>query len=83
MWKRQEGKAELSNSDMIHAIDMSKEKKPVTYRRFNFFVTLFGALFGIVIPQNKEFSEKGDKPIPEDIRGNKKEGDEPGTLAFY
>ena len=53
----------------------------MSYRQLNLRITLLGALFGHAVPQNKEFSEHGNEPIPEDIRGNKKEGDEYATIG--
>ena len=61
---------------------MQKRKnKGMSYRQLNLRITLLGALFGHAVPQNKEFSEHSNEPIPEDIRGNKKEGDEYATIG--
>ena len=58
-----------------------KQKKDMTYREFNTKATLLGSLLGVAIPQNKEYSEKGNEPIPDDIRANKKDGNEYITIG--
>jgi hypothetical protein len=42
---------------------------------------MLGALSGMAVPQNKLFSERSNEPIPDDIRANKKDGDEYDTIG--
>ena len=57
------------------------EDKELSARQLNLDITLLGAAAGVPVPQNKEFSEHSNDPLPDDIRGNKKEGDEYATIG--
>ena len=53
----------------------------ISFRQLNLAITMLGMLAGIPVLQNKQFSEHSHDPIPDDIRGNKKEGDEYDTIG--
>ena len=58
------------------------ETKEISVRQLNLAITLLGMLAGAPVIQNKQFSEhSNDKPLPADIRANKKEGDEYATVG--
>lgn len=58
------------------------ETKEINVRQLNLAITLLGMLAGAPVIQNKQFSEhSNDKPLPADIRANKKEGDEYATIG--
>ena len=58
------------------------ETKEISVRQLNLAITLLGMLAGAPVIQNKQFSEhSNDKPLPADIRANKKEGDEYATIG--
>ena len=57
------------------------KKKEMSHRRLNYYITLIAALLGIAIPQNNIYSEHGNDTIPDDIRANKKEGEEYATIG--
>ena len=58
------------------------ETKEISVRQLNLAITLLGMLAGVPVIQNKQFSEhSNDKPLPADIRANKKEGDEYATIG--
>lgn len=57
------------------------ETGEISSRQLHLAVTLLGAMAGIAIPQNVIHSEHGNEPVPADIRGNKKEGDEYDTIG--
>lgn len=56
------------------------EAKEISARQLNLSITLLAALGGVALPQNNRY-RRGNEPIPEDIRGNKKEGDEYDTIG--
>lgn len=56
-------------------------KKGMTARELNLRVSLLGSLFGVAVPQNNKYRNGGNEPIPDDIRANKKEGDEYATIG--
>lgn len=55
--------------------------KEISARQLNLSITLLGSLVGVAIPQNKTFSEHSDEPLPDDIRANKKDGDNYATIG--
>ena len=57
------------------------EAGEISFRQLNLSISLLGALGGMAIPQNKLFSERSNDPVPDDIRGNKKDGDEYDTIG--
>ena len=57
------------------------KKKEMSHRKLNYYITLIAAFLGIAIPQNNIHSEHGNDPIPDDIRANKKEGEEYATIG--
>jgi hypothetical protein len=59
----------------------SGKKEGMSFRQLNFLITLVGSLLGFAIPQNNIFSGHSNDPIPDDIRGNKKEGEEYSTIG--
>ena len=50
-------------------------------RELNVSIATLGALGGMAIPQNNIYSKNSNDPMPNDIRGNKKEGDEYDTIG--
>lgn len=57
------------------------ETREISFRQLNFAITMLGMMAGTALPQNKLYSERSNDPIPDDIRGNKKEGDEYDTIG--
>lgn len=57
------------------------EAGEMNFRQLNLAITLLGFLAGVPTPQNKLYSEHANDSIPDDIRGNKKEGDEYDTIG--
>ena len=53
----------------------------ISFRQLNLAITLIGFLAVVPTPQNKLYSEHSNDPIPDDIRGNKKDGDEYDTIG--
>ena len=53
----------------------------ISFRQLNLAITLIGFLAAVPTPQNKLYSERSNDPIPDDIRGNKKDGDEYDTIG--
>ena len=53
----------------------------ISFRQLNLAITMLGMLAGVPVLQNKQFSEHSHDPIPDDIRGNKKDGDEYDTIG--
>ena len=53
----------------------------ISFRQLNFAITMLGMMAGAALPQNKLYSEHSNDPIPDDIRGNKKAGDEYDTVG--
>ena len=58
-----------------------ESNKAMGFIRFNFFIALLGWLIGGTAPPNDRRSELSNAPIPDDIRGNKKDGDEYDTIG--
>ncbi len=56
------------------------ESNKMTGRELHQKVTLIAALGGVAIPQNNRHTN-GNEPLPDDIRSNKKEGDEYDTIG--
>ena len=57
------------------------EAEEISVRQLNLAITLLGMVAGVPVIQNKQFSDHSDKPLPADIRANKKEGDEYATIG--
>ena len=58
------------------------EAEEISVRQLNLAITLLGMLAGAPVIQNKQFSEHSNRPLPADIRANKKEGDEYATIGY-
>jgi len=57
------------------------EAEEISVRQLNLAITLLGMLAGAPVIQNKQFSEHSNRPLPADIRANKKEGDDYATIG--
>lgn len=68
------------NNDESKQTDNEGSKK-MGFIEFNFFITLFAWLTGGITIPNERRSELSNDPIPDDIRGNRKDGDEYDTIG--
>ena len=77
---KRNGDMETSNNDELKRTDCEGDKK-MGFLRFNFLISIFSWLISGIIPPNDRRSLLSDDPIPEDIRSNKKDGDEYDTIG--
>lgn len=70
----------IQNSILNRKMRKVSESNKMTGRELHQKVTLIAALGGAAIPQNNRHTN-GNDPLPDDIRANKKEGDEYDTIG--